>query len=454
MARAAERADDRRVTAPPQPAASPAGAGAPLSFASRAVHAREWAGGGGRAAELLLYVWRVGGPLEATGIERALAQLMQRHEPLRTTFAPTGRGVRQLVHHQLTPRLEQREPDGRGSEARLRSALTQATALARRPLWLDRGPLWRVVLWRLGALDHVLSLVVAHAIWDAWSAGVFVRELLALHGGVATTALPPLPLQLADVAEWERSLPAAPHARAPAPLPGLRRGDDHLPVQSRFRVARPADGAGLARLARVRRTTTSVVLLAAFVTLLAAKTGAARVTTAVADARRDDPRLEHALGYFVGFRLVTVAVDRDAAFGALATALHRQLHVERPPSYDALLAVDPQAGCDVSFNVVPPAVTEPLEQPVEAGGLTAERIADVPAGVAFPTRARPWRTRFECELWCHSDGAIDAHLLHDACALPEPAAAFAGECARLLRQLASAEADRTPLGALIGAGRW
>src|SRR5205807_5934559 len=75
------------------------------------------------------------------------------------------------------------------------------------PFDLSRGPLLRVRLVALAPDEHVLTLMLHHIVTDGWSMGVLIEELSTLYGAAArgeTTDLPPLPVQYADFASWQR----------------------------------------------------------------------------------------------------------------------------------------------------------------------------------------------------------------------------------------------------------
>src|SRR5262249_10817316 len=72
---------------------------------------------------------------------------------------------------------------------------------------LERGPLLRVALLRLGAREHVLLFACHHVVSDGWSIGVFLRELSTLYPAFRAgqpLPLPALPVQYADYAAWQR----------------------------------------------------------------------------------------------------------------------------------------------------------------------------------------------------------------------------------------------------------
>lgn len=79
---------------------------------------------------------------------------------------------------------------------------------ASQPFQIMQGPLLRVKLVRVSEDEHVLLITMHHAVTDGWSTGILWRELSAaynaFHKGQVTVGLPPLPIQYADFATWQR----------------------------------------------------------------------------------------------------------------------------------------------------------------------------------------------------------------------------------------------------------
>ena len=76
-----------------------------------------------------------------------------------------------------------------------------------RPFDLERGPVLRARLWRLGAADHVLCVVVHHVVADGWSMGVLTGELSEVYAALVAGREPQLeelPVQYGDFAVWQR----------------------------------------------------------------------------------------------------------------------------------------------------------------------------------------------------------------------------------------------------------
>lgn len=148
------------------------------------------------------------GELNVEVFELALVKLFIRHESLRTSF-PAERGEpRQRIIDGGASELVRVELDSAGTEEmREQAALAWTREESRRPFDLATGPLLRLALLRLTDDWHWLVFTFHHVISDGWSTDVFLRELMTLYhdlnrGGEG--ALPPLPIQYADYAAWQR----------------------------------------------------------------------------------------------------------------------------------------------------------------------------------------------------------------------------------------------------------
>src|SRR5204863_1377354 len=151
---------------------------------------------------------------------------------------------------------------------------------------LERGPLFKARLLRLGDSEHWLLLTLHHIVTDGWSAGVMRRELSALYEAFCEKSAPPLPelpVQYADYAVWQReslqgkALEAqlAYWKQALAGLPVLELPTDRpRPAVASYRGGRvvfeltEALTRGLKELRRREGTTLFMTLLAAFQVLL------------------------------------------------------------------------------------------------------------------------------------------------------------------------------------------
>ncbi|MET0395502.1 MAG: amino acid adenylation domain-containing protein, partial [Longimicrobiaceae bacterium] len=322
----------------------------PLSFAQErlwVIHRME----PGSAAYNIPAVLRLSGRLDAAALERALTQVVRRHEALRTTLEERdGRPV-QVVHPAAPAALPVTELSALPQAERADILRRLAAEEAARPFDLAAGPLLRAALFRLGEEEHVLLLTVHHAVGDAWSTSVLLGDLAAAYGGAA---LPELAVQYADFAAWQRAwltgdvldahrgwwrerLAGAPPALElptdrPRPAAWSGRGAAHP-----FSLPPELSGA-LWALARAEGATPFMVLLAAWQVLLARWSGQEDVVVGTPVAGRTAAETEGLVGFFVNtlalrvdlsgdppFREVVARV-RDAALGAYA---HQELPFER-----------------------------------------------------------------------------------------------------------------------------
>ena len=184
----AGRADPRAAQAPRAPAQGPqgrrrggpapaAGDGGeyPLSFAQQRLWLLDRLEPGS-AATTCPAALRLARPLDAAAVERALAEIVRRHEALRTRFpAATASRCRWSSRRHLPLPLSTIWPlcpDGAGA----RGAGPLAGGEADAPFDLAAGPPFRARCVRLGADDHVLLIAMHHIVSDGWSLGVFWRE--------------------------------------------------------------------------------------------------------------------------------------------------------------------------------------------------------------------------------------------------------------------------------------
>ncbi|MEH0975269.1 amino acid adenylation domain-containing protein, partial [Micromonospora sp. CPCC 205546] len=175
------------------------------SFAQRRLWFLERLGGLGHTYHMPLAL-ELAGWLDRDALRAALDALVARHEALRTRLVPAGSDVHQHV-----------DAPGAGFTLHthdLTGAADAATSLARlqdeeftAPFDLTAGPLIRGRLVALAPDRHVLLVTMHHVVSDGWSFGVLVRELgvlYAAHHHGHPDPLPPLPVQYADYAAWQR----------------------------------------------------------------------------------------------------------------------------------------------------------------------------------------------------------------------------------------------------------
>jgi pristinamycin I synthase 3 and 4 len=336
----------------------------PLSFAQERLWFLDQLSPGGAEYNIPLAV-RLAGALDVAALERALAQLVARHQILRTRYALAAEPGAADGAIQRPVQLVDPPParplalcDLRALPAAQREARAseQVAAHAAQPFDLARGPVLRALLVRIAddadepaRAVHLLSIVVHHIASDGWQ--LFLRELAALYAG---ESLPALPLQYADYAVWQRAWLAGPRlerqlahwqaqlAGAPAAI-SLPTDRPRPPVQS-FRgdslsFTVPAElTRQLRQLAQAEGATLFMVLMAAYQAVLSRWSGQDDLVVGSPIAGRTRAETQGLIGFFANtlayrgdlsgaptFRELVRRV-RDTALGAYA---HQELPFER-----------------------------------------------------------------------------------------------------------------------------
>ncbi|HZF09531.1 MAG TPA: amino acid adenylation domain-containing protein, partial [Thermoanaerobaculia bacterium] len=327
----------------------------PLSFTQERLWLLDRLAPGGAAYNMPAAV-RLEGPLDRATLGAVFAELVRRHEVLRTRFLTVeGNPVQEIASPAPVPLplVDLAGLDGAGRPELARLEREEA----RRPFDLARGPLLRATLLRSAEEEHNLLVILHHTVADGWSVGVLEREVATLYGAFAQgrpSPLPELPVQYADYAVWQRArfrgkrldrelawwrerLAGAPAELAlpfdrPRPaLPGGRGAA--LPFQL------PGDlSTALARRARQAEATPFMVLLSGLQALLARYSGERTVPVGTPVANRPRFELEGLIGPFVNTLALVGDLDGDPSFGelldrtrsaTLAAFAHQELPFEK-----------------------------------------------------------------------------------------------------------------------------
>ncbi|MGO4295024.1 amino acid adenylation domain-containing protein, partial [Chitinophaga sp. RAB17] len=147
-------------------------------------------------------VLRLKGTLNTAALTQALAAVVNRHEVLRTVFEEQEGNIYQVVMDKDGWQPEIRQHSGEaGLEEEIRTLVNQ-------PFDLAKDYMLRAHLLVLDITEHVLVLTVHHIAADGWSAGIIIRELMMGYQAAlehSEVTLPPLDIQYADYAIWERT---------------------------------------------------------------------------------------------------------------------------------------------------------------------------------------------------------------------------------------------------------
>src|SRR6185295_7988565 len=147
---------------------------------------------------------RLSGELRPCELAGALLAMARRHESLRTRFLSVSGEPVQVIAAAATVELPWIDLGSLPSCYREREVERLISQEGGRPFDLERVPLQRAKLLRIGHEEHVLVLMMHHIITDGWSFEVLLREVAEIYGalcaGEERAPLPELPLQYADYA--------------------------------------------------------------------------------------------------------------------------------------------------------------------------------------------------------------------------------------------------------------
>ncbi|WP_370418107.1 amino acid adenylation domain-containing protein [Streptomyces sp. QH1-20] len=273
----------------------------------------------------------VHGPLNATAVRGALAELVRRHDALRIRFVTTAQGVRQEpvpVHDASVP-LTESDVSVHGDDRAVLEAFV-------RPFDLGRTPLMRALLVRVDDTHHRLYLDIHHIVFDGVSLRVVAEELTELLSGVPvpepkwgyTDASQWFADRLADGSfeaderYWLSTLADPPRLDLPTdhPRPAVRADTGAV-----LRLAlTPERTAAVGRIADRAGTTPFVVFLSAYSAALMRLSGQHDIVVGSPMSGRVHPDFESVVGMFVNTAALRLTVAEPATLADLLAATHRR----------------------------------------------------------------------------------------------------------------------------------
>jgi amino acid adenylation domain-containing protein/thioester reductase-like protein/non-ribosomal peptide synthase protein (TIGR01720 family) len=282
---------------------------------------------------------RLDGHLDAEVLRAALADVVGRHESLRTLFVAPEGIPRQLVVAAEEAEIGWQVIDASGwSDSQLGEAVDAAV---RHSFDLATQIPLRAQLFRVAEGEHVLVVVVHHIASDGWSLRPLVRDLAVAYASRSAGQAPgwaPLPVQYVDYTLWQREqfgdvddpdspiaaqlgywedalagLPERVALPTDRPYPPVAdyRGDGvavRWPVQLQQRVR---------EVAREHNATGFMVIQAALAVLLSKLSASRDVAVGFPIAGRRDPALDELVGFFVNTLVLRVDLGGDPSFAEL-----------------------------------------------------------------------------------------------------------------------------------------
>jgi amino acid adenylation domain-containing protein len=311
----------------------------------------------GRAAYNIPVTQLLTGALDVDALRRALTEVVRRHESLRTVFSARDGAPVQVALPPAAVPLPVDDLADVPAEVRDGAVERWVHTQAAGPIDLAAGPPFRAGLLRLDAERHVLAMTLHHVVGDGWSLGVLFRETAVLYAAFTAgrpSPLPPLDIQYADYAAWQRARLAGDaldqqlawwRERLEGAPAVLELPTDHLraaaPSGRGGRERHHFDAALLAELravARAENATLFHVLLAAFALLLGRYAGQQDVLVGSPVAGRAHRETEALIGFFVNTLVLRTDLSGDPTFrelvgrvrdATLAAHAHPDLPFER-----------------------------------------------------------------------------------------------------------------------------
>ena len=276
------------------------------------------------------------GPFYPEAICRALQNVVDRHETLRTTFRGEDNGPVQIVNESFLVNVEI-ESAAELSDVDLKRIVTEESL---KPFNLVTGPLFRTRILEISPQKHLFIMVMHHIISDGWSLEIMVKELIASYLAYVENRQPQLPLfriQYKDYALWQNNLledgslqdqeefwlsslgGELPVLDLPAdrPRPAIQTTNGAV-----YRIEIGSELAGKLRdLAKKQDVTTFMLLLGVLDLFMYRMSGIEDIIIGTPIAGRNHPDLEGLIGFFVN----TLALRTDLSGNPSFTEVLRRV---------------------------------------------------------------------------------------------------------------------------------
>ncbi|MGV9869927.1 amino acid adenylation domain-containing protein, partial [Rhodococcus koreensis] len=286
-------------------------------------------------------VVRLTGHLDVGALVAAIADVVERHESLRTVYPASDDGPHQVIlpAERALPRVESVRVDG---STDLDAHVARAAAA---PFDVTVDAPLRASLFTIGETDHVLALVIHHIAADGASAGPLARDLSAAYRARIDGRVPawePPAVQYVDYGLWQHAVlgrSTDPDSLASRQLdywseslrgstPLLALPTDRPRPQRRSlhggRVGFHLSSELHTAMRALSRTCTSTLFMtchAALAVVLARLAGTDDVSIGTPVAGRGEPALDDVVGMFVNTLVLRTRIDPAAAFADTVRAV-------------------------------------------------------------------------------------------------------------------------------------
>ncbi|BCL84581.1 non-ribosomal peptide synthetase [Ktedonobacteria bacterium brp13] len=279
---------------------------------------------------------RLLGKLSRRALEQTLAEIISRHNAFRTVFLSVGGRPVQVVQSSSPFQLSYQDLRHLSEVEREEQMQQLLNAEMHRSFDLSTGPLFCPTLVQLADEEHVLLLTIHHIVFDGWSRGVMVNELVQLYEAFVNnqpSPLSPLAFQYTDYTQWQRRWfqgarmqehLAFWRQQLRGPLPKLELPADRplslvqSSVGARYAFTLPqATSTRLAALGQQERVTLFMILLAAFNVLLSRYSGQTDLLIGTPIANRTRSELESMIGCFINTVVIRLDISDNPSLRTL-----------------------------------------------------------------------------------------------------------------------------------------
>jgi hypothetical protein len=368
----------------------------PLTF-SQLSHWDWYQLGERRSVRVIASAMRLCGPFNIDSLQRSIAEVIRRHEALRTHIVvrhgvPSQEVAEQGDWNLTTDDLTTLPEPLREKELR---NLIEREVLE--PVDVTVGPLLGMKLVKLRVEEHVLIVAMEHVISDMFSMSLFWRELLRAYAQAAVGrpfSLPEVPIQFADYALWRRQSHEswlAKHGRYwNKRLSGCQRV--MFPSEGGIRsITRVGWGTASVRIGRdlkaklldwcrVKHTTLAMAVLTAYTGLVLRWCAVSDVVVQLITDGRVIPKIENTIGYFafpLSLRIELLEDDRFIHLLSRVTTEYCNAHTHSDYGYIEAQTPRPEFVRNTAFNWIPNGSNSWMSQVCdvqlsEPGGLPSE----------------------------------------------------------------------------------
>ncbi|MCX2829791.1 amino acid adenylation domain-containing protein [Bacillus sp. DHT2] len=282
--------------------------------------------------------WHLKGKWGIEALEKGYNALLRRHEVLRTVIQEINGEPMQVIKAYTKKSLQVIDLRHFSQEEKELQMKTLTQSEIETPFHLSEGPLIRTQLIIMEEEELVLLCTMHHIISDGWSMGILLDEWFAMYQAFIeekTVQLPPLALQYADFAQWQRDW-LKDEALAQQLEYWQKELSGELPVlQLPFDSPRPAVQSykgdtyqvtlpvalldKIKTFSREEDATLFMTLLAGYQGFLSRYTGQKDILVGSPIANRNYKEIEELIGFFVNTLVYRANLTEDLTFKELVT---------------------------------------------------------------------------------------------------------------------------------------